>query len=37
MAYEVLDRAWDKPKSKMSPMENFINGCMAAAFAQVSS
>eukprot|EP00800_Vazella_pourtalesii_P015709 TRINITY_DN4310_c1_g2_i1.p1 TRINITY_DN4310_c1_g2~~TRINITY_DN4310_c1_g2_i1.p1 ORF type:complete len:333 (+),score=61.22 TRINITY_DN4310_c1_g2_i1:898-1896(+) len=37
MAYEVLDRAWDKPKAKMTPMENFINGCLAAAFAQTFS
>ncbi|WP_411022944.1 MC/SLC25 family protein, partial [Salmonella sp. s51228] len=37
MAYEVLDRAWNKPKSQMSPLENFINGCLAAAFAQTFS
>ena len=36
MAYEVLDKAWNKPKSQMTPMENFINGCLAAAFAQVT-
>jgi len=37
MSYEVLDRAWGKPKDKMTPMENFINGCLAAAFAQTFS
>jgi len=37
MAYEVLDKAWNKPKSEMTPMENFINGCLAAAFAQTFS
>ena len=36
MAYEVLDKAWNKPKAHMTPLENFINGCLAAAFAQVS-
>lgn len=35
MCYEVLDRAWGKPKWQMTPVENFINGCAAAAFAQV--
>ena len=35
MFYEMLDRAWGKPKWQMSPVENFINGCAAAAFAQV--
>jgi solute carrier family 25 protein 43 len=37
MAYEVLDRAWSKPKDKMTPLENFINGCLAASFAQTFS
>jgi len=37
MSYEVLDRAWNKPKDKMTPLENFINGCLAAAFAQTFS
>jgi len=37
MAYEVLDSMWDKPKEKMTALENFINGCLAAAFAQTFS
>jgi solute carrier family 25 protein 43 len=37
MAYEVLDKAWGKPKNKMSGLENFLNGCAAAAFAQTFS
>jgi len=37
MAYEVLDKAWSKPKDKMTPLENFINGCLAASFAQTFS
>ena len=37
MAYEFLDKAWDKPKWKMTPIENFINGCAAAAFSQVNA
>jgi solute carrier family 25 protein 43 len=37
MAYEVLDKAWGKPKEKMTAMENFINGCLAASFAQTFS
>lgn len=35
MAYEFLDKAWGKPKKEMTVLENFINGCLAAAFAQV--
>ena len=35
MAYEFLDKAWGKAKWEMTPLENFINGCVAAAFAQV--
>jgi solute carrier family 25 protein 43 len=37
MAYEILDKAWGKPKDKMTAMENFINGCLAASFAQTFS
>jgi len=37
MSYEILDRAWGKPKDKMTALENFINGCLAAAFAQTFS
>ncbi|CAH1780833.1 unnamed protein product [Owenia fusiformis] len=37
MAYEFLERLWQKPKNKMSPMENFIDGCLAGAFAQTIS
>jgi solute carrier family 25 protein 43 len=37
MAYEILDKAWGKPKDKMTPFENFINGCLAASFAQTFS
>ena len=37
MAYEFLDKAWNKPKWKMTPIENFINGCAAAAFSQVNA
>lgn len=37
MAYEVLDKWWGKPKEKMTPLENFINGCLAASFAQTFS
>jgi len=41
MAYEFLDKAWEKylhkPKSSMTALENFINGCLAASFAQTFS
>lgn len=37
MAYEFLDQAWGKPKRDMTVLENFINGCLAAAFAQTFS
>jgi solute carrier family 25 protein 43 len=37
MAYEILDKAWGKPKEKMTAIENFINGCLAASFAQTFS
>jgi len=37
MSYEILDRAWNKPKDKMTAFENFLNGCLAAAFAQTFS
>jgi len=37
MAYEILDKAWGKPKDKMTAVENFINGCLAASFAQTFS
>jgi len=37
MSYEILDRAWGKPKDKMTPLENFLNGCASAAFAQTFS
>jgi len=37
MAYEVLDKMWGKPKDKMTALENFTNGCLAAAFAQTFS
>jgi solute carrier family 25 protein 43 len=37
MSYEILDKAWNKPKDKMTAMENFINGCLAASFAQTFS
>lgn len=37
MSYEILDKAWNKPKEKMTAMENFINGCLAASFAQTFS
>jgi len=37
MSYEILDGLWGKPKDKMTPMENFINGCLAASFAQTFS
>jgi len=37
MSYEILDALWDKPKDKMTPLENFINGCLAASFAQTFS
>jgi solute carrier family 25 protein 43 len=37
MAYDVLDSLWNKPKDKMTAMENFINGCLAASFAQTFS
>jgi len=36
-SYEFLDKAWNKPKEKMTFVENFINGCLAAAFAQTFS
>jgi solute carrier family 25 protein 43 len=37
MSYEYLDKAWGKPKDKMTAFENFINGCASAAFAQTFS
>ncbi|CAD5110871.1 unnamed protein product [Dimorphilus gyrociliatus] len=37
MAYEILEKAWKKPKSQMTPLENFIDGCLAGAFAQTLS
>jgi len=37
MAYEFLESIWDKPKDKMTALDNFINGCLAAAFAQTFS
>lgn len=37
MAYEFLDKAWGKEKSQMTGVENFINGCLAASFAQTFS
>jgi solute carrier family 25 protein 43 len=37
MSYEILDKAWNKPKDKMTAVENFINGCLAASFAQTFS
>jgi len=37
MAYEFLDKAWGKDKSQMTGLENFINGCLAASFAQTFS
>jgi len=36
-SYEFLDKAWGKPKDKMTATENFINGCLAASFAQTFS
>ena len=36
-AYELIERAWRKPKSSMTPAENFMNGCIAAAIAQTAS
>lgn len=37
MAYEFLEKMWGKPKEKLTPWENFVNGCLAAAFAQTFS
>nr|ANM86852.1 mitochondrial carrier family protein 1 [Stygiella incarcerata] len=37
MAYEFLERVWGKPKHLLTPYENFLNGCAAAAFAQTFS
>jgi solute carrier family 25 protein 43 len=38
MAYEVLENhLWGKSKDKLTPLENFINGCLAASFAQTFS
>jgi len=37
MAYEILETMWGKPKSKLSPLQNFIDGCLAGAFAQTIS
>jgi solute carrier family 25 protein 43 len=37
MSYEILDALWNKPKDKMTALENFINGCLAASFAQTFS
>jgi len=37
LSYEFLDRAWGKPKDQITPLQNFINGCLAASFAQTFS
>lgn len=37
MAYEGLNRVWNKPREKLGPIENFINGCLAGAVAQTVS
>lgn len=37
MAYEILSVLWGKPKNKLSGWENFVNGCLAGAFAQTFS
>lgn len=36
-AYELLDMAWTKPRYMLTPVENFINGCLAGAIAQTIS
>jgi solute carrier family 25 protein 43 len=37
MSYEVLSKVWGKPRSKLGPVEQFLNGCLAGAFAQTFS
>jgi len=37
MAYEFFDKAWGKPRDQMTVLENFVNGCLAAVFAQTFS
>jgi len=37
MAYDVLDKAWNQPRERMNAWQNFINGCLAASFAQTFS
>jgi len=35
MCYEILEYTWGRPSSEMGPLQHFINGALAAAFAQV--
>jgi solute carrier family 25 protein 43 len=37
MSYEVLAKLWGRPRHELGPAENFINGCLAGAFAQTFS
>ncbi|XP_071951487.1 solute carrier family 25 member 43-like [Antedon mediterranea] len=37
VTYEFLDQFSDKPRYMLTPMQNFCNGCVAAAFAQTVS
>jgi solute carrier family 25 protein 43 len=37
MAYDVLDKAWNKPRDKSNTLQSFVNGCLAACFAQTFS
>ena len=37
MGYEVLAYVWGKPRNELNGWQNFINGCLAGAFAQTFS
>ncbi|KAK8809701.1 hypothetical protein WA158_000644 [Blastocystis sp. Blastoise] len=37
MGYEVLAVMWGKPRNELSGWQNFVNGCLAGAFAQTFS
>ncbi|XP_022098882.1 solute carrier family 25 member 43-like [Acanthaster planci] len=37
LIYELLDTLWDTPRYMLTPVQNFFNGCIAAAVAQTVS
>lgn len=37
VVYMNLDKLWQEPPSRFTPLQNFINGCLAAGVAQTLS